>query len=186
MRYIIIIAVTLLFASSVFAQTPRPATTCVVDHVVSGDTVACEAKIGKRAKPKRYEFRIVGVDAPELGDMRNRWPDQPYWEEATDALAEMVLNKPVTLELRGWNPTTAQYSARIYATVKGRKQDVGLVQVMNGWAWNYAYAARTLTANEKAIYAQAQGEAKFNKRGLWGGTAKPIPPSEWRKRGNNK
>ena len=161
------------------AQPKYKATTCVIDHVDDGDTILCGVKRGKREIPQQFE--LIGLDAPERSDMNNRWPDQPYWEEATDALAELVLNKPVIIEIRG-HIAAGIYRARVFVAYKGRSQDVSLLMLMQGWAWRDPLTSRTLTPNEQAIYAQAQGDAIVAKRGLWANkdTDKPISPRRWR------
>ena len=178
--FVIICATLYALAWPVCAQAKYKTTTCVIDHVDDGDTILCSVGRGKRQA--RVQFELIGIDAPERGDMRNRWPDQPYWEEATDALAELVLNKVVTVERRA-RIAPGIYRARVFATVKGRKQDVSLWMLMNGWAWRDPLTSRTLTPNEQAIYAQAHGSAIVNNRGLWANKdkEKPVPPRTWRR-----
>jgi len=46
-------------------------------------------------------------------------------------------------------------------------QDVNLVQVKTGMAWFYRYYQKELSAENRKLYAQAEDEARANKKGLW-------------------
>jgi endonuclease YncB( thermonuclease family) len=146
-----------------------PSTTCIVDRVYDGDNVGCIAKFG-RSKEARFNFRIVGIDAPEVKG------HQPHWQDSRNALRALVLNQKVVIERRGFDSKWGRYTVRVYAN----GNDVALQQVAVGNAWYYPLYARTLTEDEKAAYQKAMDNAKASKLGIWD-DAKPIKPADWRK-----
>jgi len=163
----------LFCAGTGWAQAKFKTVTCTVNSVYDGDNIGCQIKVGRTFG--RRNLRIVGIDAPEIRG------HQPYAIESRDALRTLVLGKHVTIELRGYDSIWRRHTVRVFLDdASGKRLDVGLQQAASGWAWNYPQYGRTLTANEKADYAQAQGNAKLRKLGLWV-SEKPISPSEWRK-----
>lgn len=142
---------------------------CTVTRVYDGDNVGCVAKIG-RGKEQYHNFRIVGIDAPEVKGK------QPFYTQARDALREAVLGREVTLELRGYDSIWKRNTVRVLVG----DEDIGLKQILNGHAWFYPQYARTLTPDQKQSYEDAMTAAKLNKRGIWS-RKKPIRPSLWRR-----
>ncbi len=69
---------------------------------------------------------------------------------------------------------------RIVGSVIVDGQDVNLVQVKTGMAWFYRYYQKELSAENRKLYAQAEDEARANKKGLWQ-DKNPMPPWEWRR-----
>ncbi len=59
-------------------------------------------------------------------------------------------------------------------------QDVSLVQVKAGMAWFYRYYQKELSLENRKLYAQAEDEARANKKGFWQ-DKNPMPPWEWRR-----
>ena len=55
--------------------------------------------------------------------------------------------------------------------------DVNLVQVKAGMAWFYRYYQKELSAENRKLYAQAEDEARVNKKGLWQ-HKHPMPPGK--------
>src|SRR5262249_17985718 len=122
------------------------------------------------SKPERFNFRILAIDAPESRT------GQPWGLESKNQLRSNVLNRRVTLELRGWDSRWQRHTVCVYSEGKG----IGYEQVRSGLAWHFPMYARTLTADEKARYQAAMDQAKAEKLGLWS-DAKPIKPADWRK-----
>jgi endonuclease YncB( thermonuclease family) len=61
--------------------------------------------------------------------------------------------------------------------------DVNHVQVKAGMAWFYRYYQKELSADNRKLYAQAEDEARANKKGLWQ-DKNPMP--SWERRQLNK
>jgi len=55
-----------------------------------------------------------------------------------------------------------------------------LEQIRAGFAWWYRAYAKEQSAEDAALYEQAENEARWQKRGLWVDD-KPVPPWEWRR-----
>jgi endonuclease YncB( thermonuclease family) len=58
--------------------------------------------------------------------------------------------------------------------------DANLEQVKRGLGWHYKEYAKEQTPEDQARYADAEIQARLDKRGLWV-EAEPIPPWAWRK-----
>ncbi len=142
---------------------------CTVTKVYDGDNVGCVAKIG-RGKEQYHNFRIVGIDAPEVKGK------QPFYTQSRDALRDAVMGREVTLELRGYDSIWKRNTVRVLVG----DEDIGLKQILNGHAWFYPQYARTLSPDQKQSYEDAMTAAKLNKRGIWS-RKKPIKPSLWRR-----
>lgn len=48
-------------------------------------------------------------------------------------------------------------------------KDINLQQVKDGFAWHYKEYRDEQTAEDQKLYASAEEEVRFNKRGLWRG-----------------
>ncbi len=59
-------------------------------------------------------------------------------------------------------------------------QDVNFAQVKARMAWFYRYYQRELSPEDRRRYAQAEDEARANKKGLWQ-DKNPMPPWEHRR-----
>ena len=58
--------------------------------------------------------------------------------------------------------------------------DVCLAQIQAGMAWYFRRYAKELPPDRREQYADAEAQAKTERRGLWGDAA-PVPPWEWRR-----
>lgn len=111
---------------------------------------------------KETSIRLEGIDSPELG--------QPYGRNSKEALSGLIFGKVVTVKETGKPDRYGRKIARIF--VDGA--DVNLAMVQQGFAWHF-----TTYSKERAL-ADAEKEARTEKRGLW--TAPdPVAPWEWRK-----
>ena len=57
--------------------------------------------------------------------------------------------------------------------------DANLEQIKAGMAWHYKQYEREQSETDRITYAQAEGQARAAKRGLWL-DPKPTPPWDWR------
>ncbi len=115
----------------------------------------------------QYRIRLQGIDAPERG--------QPYGNASRKHLASLVAGKAVTVK---W--VKRDRYGRIVGFVIVDGHDVNLVQVKAGMAWFYRYYQKELSRENRKLYAQAEDEARANKKGLWQ-DKNPMPPWEWRR-----
>lgn len=128
--------------------------------VHDGDTLTVIAD-GRR----RMRVRLTDIDAPELG--------QPFGKRAKASLSNLCFGKAAQLEVRGRD----RYD-RTLARIKCNGRDANAEQVRLGYAWVYTRYAPA----DSPLYA-LQRDAMTTRRGLWSGP-EPLPPWEWRRRGN--
>jgi micrococcal nuclease len=129
-----------------------------VTRVSDGDTLWVRPADGGQP----IKIRLDGVDAPEIC--------QPGGHEARQALEQLVLRQPVTVEVR----LRDDYGRRV-ATLRREGRDVGELLVRKGFAWNYRYHSAP------GPYASAENEARTARRGVFGDPA-ALPPREFRER----
>jgi micrococcal nuclease len=129
-----------------------------VTRVIDGDTI--EVQLGKR----RIPVHLRGIDAPERG--------QPWCKEATEALAQMVLNQDVALE-----PFAVDDRNRQTTIVFVGEEEVGAAMVRDGNAWA---DRRHLSASDTEL-CELEADARERKAGLWALPARDrIAPWEYR------
>jgi micrococcal nuclease len=99
-----------------------------VVNVVDGDTVDAQVDLGFRVTTHQ-RLRIAHIDTPERG--------QPGFVEASNALKEMVLNKPVTIctqKISKWGYYLAQIMLADGSDVSKRMVDGGFAKPYEGGA----------------------------------------------------
>jgi endonuclease YncB( thermonuclease family) len=63
-------------------------------------------------------------------------------------------------------------------------RDAGLEMIRTGYAWHYKEFEREQNAEERAMYAQTEADARSARRGLWREPG-AVPPWAWRKERKN-
>lgn len=126
-----------------------------VTSVRDGDTIC--VKEGKL----KHEVRLRRIDAPETS--------QPFGIEAASRLKSLIYGMRVLVEYS----ETDQYG-RIIGTVYLQDTDINLLMVRSGFAWHYKQY------DDAQSYAEAEAEAKSERRGLWMDET-PVPPWEFRR-----
>lgn len=120
------------------------------------------------APGQRHEIRIRGIDAPERG--------QPYSRAARRAMQGLVLTQRVRVEFDKHD----RYG-RLVGRVTAHGRDVALAQLQSGMAWFDAARRAEQDYGEARRYAEAQAQARAQRRGLWHARS-PLAPWEWRRR----
>jgi endonuclease YncB( thermonuclease family) len=143
-----------------------------VIRVADGDTVTVKTDNGAT-----HKIRLHAVDAPELnqagGEQSRRWLSQTVMNQAVKVLvsntdrykrhvAKLVLPGPAC-----------------EAAVCEGDVDVNLAAVESGHAWWYREFARTQSPSDRALYEQAEQQARTNRMGLWQ-APNPQAPWQWR------
>jgi len=136
----------------------RPAAPGPVWRVVSvhdGDTL-------RAIDPQKVEHkvRLVGIDAPELG--------QPFGRVARDRLRELALRQQVAVQVH-----ERDRYGRDLATLEAGGQDLARQLVAEGLAWHFT------RYSDDAGLAAAEAEARAAGRGLWA-DPEPVAPWDWR------
>lgn len=131
--------------------------------VLDGDTVMVLRECGDIPCVHRNPLRIrlADIDAPEK--------DQPGGQEASEALAAMVLKKSVRVRVSDID----KYGRQV-AFVRAGEVDVNRRMLRLGMAWEYSWHHRN------RAYTALQDEARRARLGLWRETD-PMPPWKWRK-----
>ncbi|MCV0437448.1 MAG: thermonuclease family protein [Hydrogenophaga sp.] len=114
----------------------------------------------------QHKIRLAGIDAPER--------KQPFGQRSRQMLADLVFRKQVEV----LTEKKDRYG-RTIGKVMHQGRDVNLILVAQGMAWHYKQYAREQSAIDRQLYAQAEDEARAQRRGLWA-DSHPIPPWSWR------
>lgn len=99
-------------------------------------------------------MRLIGIDTPEK--------DEFYYKEASDKLAELVLNKVVRLE-KDKSETDTYGRLLRYAYINNTSVNLELIK--GGYARALAFPPDTKYADE---FKKAENKAKSEKLGIWG------------------
>jgi endonuclease YncB( thermonuclease family) len=81
------------------------------------------------------------------------------------------------VEARCWKRD--RYGREVCAVFVGTR-DVGLAMIRDGYAWHYKAFEQEQSAEDRATYARAEGDAQSARRGLWREPG-AIPPWDFRK-----
>ena len=112
--------------------------------------------------------RLWGVDAPEGHQNCQDGAGRSYacGDEARAELVRLIGSRIVTCEARDIDPY-----GRTVGQCRVGDVDLGREMVSRGWAVDY-------TQFSHGAYAEAQADARANRRGIWSGTFQR--PSDWR------
>lgn len=149
--------------SSTANEEPRPVLIGHVIKVTDGDTI--KVQLESKANPNQapINVRLDSIDTPES--------NQPHGHEATAALAALVADKEVSLDV-----VTQDRYERLVAVVYVGDLNVNELMVKQGHAWAYR---RYLKEKNYCVWENAARELK---RGLWSLPPKDwIYPSDWRR-----
>jgi endonuclease YncB( thermonuclease family) len=135
-----------------------------VQRVIDGDTVVLQDASGQR-----HTLRLAGIDAPEKR--------MPFGQAARLQLDALVGGQTITAL-----PTKQDRYGRTVATLHHHGQDVSQWMLATGMAWHYTQYATEQPAWQALAYAQAEQDARTQRRGLWQ-DASPQAPWVFRQTG---
>jgi endonuclease YncB( thermonuclease family) len=135
--------------------------------------------LAQDASGQTQRVRISGIDAPERR--------QPFSAQAKARLTTLLVGRSVWLRSTKQD-TYGRAVAQVWLIDAAcaqppdcpRRQDVGLTQVREGWAWWYRAYAREQSAQDQRRYAAAEDSARAQRLGLWR-DARPLPPWVYRR-----
>ena len=131
-----------------------------VTRVSDGDTITI-----LDAANVQHKIRLHGIDAPEK--------KQAFGEKAKQHLSSLVFGKGVIIKAQD----TDRYGRTVGKVfIDGR--DVNLEMLRAGFAWHYK------RYDKSAVYAEAESEARQNRRGLWA-DSNPTKPEDFRRGGQS-
>ncbi len=144
----------------------------MVTKVSDGDTAHVTTQEGTKLR-----IRLYGMDAPETEkrDYRSgklKSPGQPYGPEAEKALASLVFNRQVVVEVVDID----QYR-RLVGIIWLGNRNINVEMVRGG----YAEAYREFLRNYRTEILAAEAAAKKERRGIWG-LNQYERPKDFRKR----
>lgn len=117
-------------------------------------------------------IRLFGIDAPELNQRcRRRDICAPCGQEAREALAALAQGELIC------EPRGKSYDRTVARCIAGDK-DLALELIKSGQATVYGEYIKKHDPL-RALYLDAQAEAKKQKVGIWGGEM--VPPGQWRR-----
>lgn len=145
----------------------RRSYTGTVSKVYDGDTL--HVIDGDGAK---HKIRMAYIDAPEM--------KQAYGTRSRDNLRAAAEGRKVSVRVFD----TDRYQREV-AQVSVGKTDLNLMQVQDGAAWHYkSYAKEQQDKADFADYADAQMQAKKDRKGLWK-AKNPQAPWGYRRAGRS-
>lgn len=142
---VLILAAALLSAIPSFADTLYGRVVSVSD----GDTLTV-----LDASNTQIKIRLMGIDAPEK--------KQPFGSKSKESLSFQVFNKQVAVEYN-----KKDKYGRTVGKVIVDGVDANLEQIKAGMAWHYKKYQNEQTKDDRSIYANAEEQARIEKRGLW-------------------
>ena len=154
----------LIGSLSIFYSCSRETTKSVSGKVVKiadGDTITI-----LDAQNIQHKIRLQGIDAPER--------IQDFGAVSREHLGSLVFGKYVKIEY-----DKVDWRGRLIGKVWIDGNDECLEQLKAGLAWHYKEFEREQTPADRQLYANAEQEARAQKRGLWKDPA-PTPPWEYR------
>jgi len=154
----------LIFAAALLLSLPSWADILEgrVVGISDGDTVTV-----LDASKTQFKIRLQGIDAPEK--------KQAFGNKSKEALSTWLFNKQVTVEY-----SKKDKYGRILGKILVDEVDANLEQIKSGMSWHYKKYQNEQSENDRKLYAQAETQAREEKRGLWV-VPDPVPPWEWRK-----
>jgi endonuclease YncB( thermonuclease family) len=157
--FFLVLAVALAVPSGAAAQS-NPVLVGTVIKVTDGDTIKVQLSSGP------INVRLDSVDTPE----RN----QPWGKESTAALARLVANKQVELDV-----VTQDRYERLVAQVYVGGVNVNEQLVRDGHAWAFR---RYMKKDTGPAFCALEAKARAARRGLWSLPDEEwIYPSDWRR-----
>lgn len=120
---------------------------------IDGDTLTVSSVNGGGVEEK---IRLLAIDTPERG--------QPYYVEASAALAEMVGDRPIALEFESPSKLERDKYGRVLAYLIVDGQNVNVEMVRRGWT---AYVTKYGGGRCAKDLAVAEEEARAAHRGIW-------------------
>jgi endonuclease YncB( thermonuclease family) len=132
-----------------------------VVRIVDGDTITI-----LDPQNVQHKIRLQGIDAPERR--------QDFSEVSRENLASLVFGKYVRIEYE-----KVDRYGRLVGKVWVDGNDECLEQLKAGLAWHYKEFEKEQSPTDRQLYANAEQQARLQKRGLWK-DSNPTPPWEYR------
>jgi len=128
---------------------------------------------GDSLRSKDAEYRLHGIDAPELRQSCGSATGASYscGRAARDALSRLVSGRDLDCHV-----SDTDHYGRLVAQCSAGGTDINAEMVSSGWAIAYR--------RHSGAYAAAEADARMARRGLWQGTFEE--PERWRETARGK
>jgi micrococcal nuclease len=141
-------------------RVPSQQASCVVSHIVDGDTFYCQ---------DGQKVRLIGIDSPERDQ-------HPFGDQARRALLQLI--PPGTSVGLQQDVASNDRYGRVLAYVWIDSTLINEAMVKNGWAVLYTVPPNIKYANR---LERAQKEARALRSGLWSGSGFECLPGDFRR-----
>jgi endonuclease YncB( thermonuclease family) len=166
----------------------------IVERVIDGDTIRvrhCRTRFHnpkpdpavKRIYDSTLSIRIYGVDAPELQKRKSDPPSQPFAQEATDIMSNLVMGQKVRIKLLRRD----QYGRAVAKVQAGRhilppfdRLDVSVELAQQGLATLYTGGGAEYDGKRELLETK-EAQAKKNKAGVWSQGDNMMSPAEFKR-----
>jgi micrococcal nuclease len=168
-RYAVLVAVGFLWLAATgefWTVCAAPSEPYRVLRVYDGDTILVSGAGGRKV------IRLLGIDAPETSKGKGE-PGQPYSRVAQRHLADLILNRTVTLVAYGED----RYH-RVLAVVYCESRDINHAMIEAGLA--EVYRGRTPDGFAKSPYLATETEARETRTGMWQQGDAYVSPIRWK------
>jgi len=150
----------------------RGAQTLVV-HVVDGDTIDVDLPDGRSP---RTRIRLWGVDCPEIAHGAGSAAAH-FGPEAAEFTRRALLNRIVTLELEPVRPPRDRHGRLLaYVRLPNAEETFNETLLRTG----HAYADSRFAHEFRGQFAEAERDARHDRRGLWR-DVRPEQMPRWRR-----
>lgn len=156
-----------IFLASAAALCSAAQFKAVVEKVSDGDTITVVRSDGSKER-----IRFLGIDAPES--------KQEFGPKSRNALEKMLAKTDFKVTIVYHDTKGRDHYGRILGKVVADGKDINLEQLKKGNAWFYRDYERSLSNEDRTLYAEAEAAAKTKRTGLWAAD-NPEAPWEWRK-----
>lgn len=151
-KRILILGATLFYCgASCSAQEEGKVLRGRVISVEDGDTVVVSVD------DRTLRVRLIGVDAPS----------QALNKKARENLSALARGKDVSVLLAPAEVHEGKHKLAVGKVSVG-EQDVGLEQILSGFAWRTKEPEKYQTQSDASLYSEAEKSAAEAKRGVWG------------------
>jgi len=141
-----------------------------VARVVDGDTL----RVRVDGDDAETVVRLIGIDAPELRSTDGS-PAEHFAQQAADYARKRAAGRRVLLRLEPTR-TRDRYDRLLAYVWLSESESLNLALVRDG----FAYADRRFNHTYRALFEQAENEARKKQRGLWKDVTEAQMPA-WRR-----
>jgi micrococcal nuclease len=146
-RILVVIVLFIIIAGAylIFKEfTPNSDGIFEVSQIIDGDTIRLS---------NGEKVRLIGINAPEQG--------QPFYNEATEKLRELIGDEPVTLEK---DVDDEDQYGRLLRYIYVNETFVNVEMVRQGFAISYPFSPNTKYTDK---FEEAQEDARISQIGIW-------------------